>query len=492
MHLSEEELRMSVDFCEASLHALTSQICIIDAEGFILFVNRAWERFADENSPPPADYSLHTNYLAVCDHATGELAAEAAPFAQGIRSVLRGTSAFFELTYPCHAPGTPRWFLGRVAPMPVSGGSGAVISHTDITPQHLALNALGETERRYRAMFELSGTGIVIIDRDGVYRMVNATAAGRMGLPPEQIVGSSINNFFPEDVSRVYIQQNREVIDSGVGRDYQATFTLAGKERTFLISDRSIADESGRGILLQSSSLDITEQRRLQDSLRALAGHLQSAREDERRFVAREIHDHFSQVLSALKIDLTLMRTEVLQNDNGRQNSPLVEQLATFDDVLQSVIIDLRHLVNRLRPEMLESLGIINTMSYEVAQFQKSTGLAASFSCNQRNIHLDPESSIALCRILQEALANIRRHAHATEVTVRCACADDSLLLQIEDNGQGFPSGDQHATIPYGILSMQERTTLLRGEFTILRTPRETTLVEVRIPLGSISRTEKP
>jgi signal transduction histidine kinase len=186
------------------------------------------------------------------------------------------------------------------------------------------------------------------------------------------------------------------------------------------------------------------------------------------------------------------MRTEVLQHDDRLKNNALADKLNTLDDTLESVILDLRHLVNRLRPEMLESLGIINTMSYEVAQFRKSTGLATSFTSNERDLALNPDSSIALYRILQEALSNIRRHAQASEVTVRFECSGGSLSLQVEDNGRGFSPENPHTTIPYGILSMQERALLLGGSFSIVRTPRQTTLVEVRIPLDTRSQAGQP
>jgi PAS domain S-box-containing protein len=474
----------STDFCEATLHALPSQLCVLDANGVIIFVNAAWRRFADDNPPAPANYSLHENYIAVCDRATGENAAEARPFADGIRSILSGEASHFELTYPCHAPGTKRWFLGRVAPMPVLGQTGVVITHTEITAHRLASEALRNTEQRYRALFELSGTGIVIIDRDGRYLMVNRKAAELFGSPPDKIVGKSIFDFFSETVTREYLTQNREVIDSGIGRDYEASFHLASGDRTFLICDRSIVDEEGRGVALQSSSVDITDRKRMQDNLRALAGHLQSAREDERRFIAREIHDHFSQVLSALKIDLVLMMKEQQQGEANDPANRIAEQLGSIDATLESVILDLRHLVTQLRPEMLESVGIVATMAYEVSQFQKRTGLLTHFITNKKELELDMDSSLALYRILQEALANVRRHAHAKTVTVRCECSEGSLTLQIEDDGRGFPKSPPADAIPYGILSMRERASLLKGDLSIVRTPAHTTIVEVHIPLS--------
>jgi PAS domain S-box-containing protein len=470
-------------FCEATLHALTSSICVVDAKGKIIFVNDAWRQFADQNPPAPPDYALHANYLDICEGSRGAHSEGAGEFANGIRSVLNGTATSFELTYPCHSPDVRRWFLGRVAPMTGTSGPAAVISHTDITSQHLALVALSEAEQRFRSLFELSGTGIVIIDRDGMYKMVNRRAAEQMGAPAEQIVNKTIFDFFPHDVARTYVLQNREVIDSGIGRDYEASFVLGGTERTFLISDRRITDASGQGIALQSSSLDITDRKRLQDSLRALAGHLQSAREDERRFIAREIHDHFSQILSALKIDLMLMVKEQQQEGGGNQSGRLAEQLSSIDATIESIIFDLRNLVTRLRPEMLESVGIVATMAFEASQFQRATGLRTTFTSSEPHLPMDIDSSMALYRILQEALTNIRRHAQASNVSIRCTRSGGFLTLQVEDDGIGFPEVQPADVTPYGILSMKERAVLLKGDFSLSRTDKHTTMVEVHIPL---------
>ena len=429
----------SHDFCEATLHALSSQLCVIDSHGVIIFVNSAWQRFADENPPAPVHYALKANYLDVCDRATGENAREARPFADGIRSVLSGTATLFEMAYPCHAPGVIRWFRGRVNAMEMHGAIGAVISHTDITVHHFAEEALRTTERRYRTLFELSGTGMVILGRNGVYQMVNRKAAEVLGSPPDIIVGKSLFDFFAADIAHVSLEQNQEVIDTGRAREYETRFQIKGQERTFLVSDQPIDDDSGRGIALQSSYIEITDRMRLQEELRALAGHLQSGREEERRYIAREIHDHFGQVLSALKIDLTLMMKDLLRClRTPIQGTGCQKQLSLFDETLESIILDLRLLVSHLRPEMLESLGIVRTMEYEVKEFERSTGILARFDSGQYDPRLDIDTSMALYRIVQEALSNIRRHAHATRVTVRFERTDGSLILQIEDDGQGF------------------------------------------------------
>jgi PAS domain S-box-containing protein len=327
---------------------------------------------------------------------------------------------------------------------------------------------------------------MVIIDGNGVYQMVNQKAAEVMGVSPQEMVGKSMSSFFPEHLVRQQLRQNAQVIDTGVGVDYEATIRVGQNLRTFLIRDRCLADEQGHGFALQSSGIEITDLRRAHDELRALAGHLQTAREEERLYVAREIHDHFSQVLSAMKIDLALMMKETNRSDTSEFNSQLREQLFAFDEALETVVSDLRKLVTRLRPEVLESIGVAATMEMEVHDFGVSTGLDARFISSVSNPNIDMEHSIALYRILQESLSNIRLHAQASHVIVSFEQKAGDLTLQVEDDGRGFPTEPLADHIPYGILGMKERALLLGGEFSIARTPSGKTVVRVSIPFAGL------
>ena len=119
-------------FAAAVIDALASHICVIDSEGVIVAVNRAWTAFAAENSESHNRHGVGICYLQVCERATGPGSDEAGPFELGVRSVLEGRSDLFQMEYPCHSPTENRWFLGRVTPLRAKP-HGAVISHLDIT-----------------------------------------------------------------------------------------------------------------------------------------------------------------------------------------------------------------------------------------------------------------------------------------------------------------------------------------------------------------------
>ncbi len=123
-------------FAASVLDALASHICVVDRNGTIIAVNRAWTKFAIENPPLSRRTGVGSHYLEVCLGATGPGSEEAAPFAEGLMRVLSGKTNYFELEYPCHAPGESRWFVASVTPLPVALG-GAVIAHTTITERKI-------------------------------------------------------------------------------------------------------------------------------------------------------------------------------------------------------------------------------------------------------------------------------------------------------------------------------------------------------------------
>ncbi len=136
---AELQLYESERFNRAILDALSSHLCVLDENGIILTVNRAWKEFANENPPLPDNYAKGCNYLQVCDTAEGDYSEEAKPFAEGMRAVLHGEQECFMLEYPCHSPSEQRWFIARITRFPEDGGElRLVITHDNITARKLA------------------------------------------------------------------------------------------------------------------------------------------------------------------------------------------------------------------------------------------------------------------------------------------------------------------------------------------------------------------
>jgi PAS domain S-box-containing protein len=464
----------SREFCIATLNALPAHLCVVDNNGVIIFVNSAWRRFADENPPAPDNYCIGQNYLDVCDRATGEDAGEARLFARGMRDLLDGITTSFELQYTCHAPEEERWFIGRISPLVAASFVGLIVTHTDITKQHRVNEALLHSEELYRETVSNISDAVILTDDNNRFVLVCTNVERIFGWPPDDVsaMGDMRTLLGPGPLIPSDLHHELKEVEWTVT-------SRSGQLHDLLVHIKPV--RIGRGTRLFTCH-DITDLRKAEQELHALAGHLQSAREEERRFVAREIHDHFGQVLSALKIDLGLMMKEIRRNGEIDLHGLILRKLESFDDTLKSVILDLRRLVTHLRPEILEAIGVVAAMDKEVQEFGRSSGLSARFSTNIGDLPIDPEVSIALYRILQESLTNIRLHAEASNVTVTFEQVPGALVLQVADDGRGMPADPPPHIIPYGILGMKERALLLKGELSIIRNPAGETIVSARIP----------
>jgi PAS domain S-box-containing protein len=180
---------------QRTLDSLTAHIAIIDESGTIVAVNKAWRRFAQASGVAEQKYAEGVNYLQVCDSAAGDYSEEAAPFAEGIRSILSGRREKFELEYPCHSPSERRWFIARVTPFAGGGSSGAVVAHENITERKLAEERLHESEWQFRALFESTLDAILIANDAGEYVGANDAACNLFGVSLEELLGARVEDF---------------------------------------------------------------------------------------------------------------------------------------------------------------------------------------------------------------------------------------------------------------------------------------------------------
>ena len=190
--------------------------------------------------------------------------------------------------------------------------------------------------------------------------------------------------------------------------------------------------------------------------LRALAARLQAAREDERKAVAREIHDELGQALTSIKIDLAALVRDVRPGPEPRRTDSMLNRL---DDTIQSV----RRLATQLRPSILDHLGLGAAIEWAAAEFEERTGVRCEVQVPEAELPASPEQITALFRIFQETLTNISRHAHATCVKVHLYADAGALYLRVEDNGQGMEQNRRFQTRSLGIIGMRERALLLGG-----------------------------
>src|ERR671916_410369 len=190
----QEEALRSEDR-QRTLDSLSAHIAIIDETGTIVSVNKAWREFARANGVAAQNYAEGANYLWACDSAAGAHSEEAAPFAEGMRSVLSGQREEFELEYPCHSPRERRWYIGRVTQFAAGGPPRAVVAHEKTTERKLAEERLHESERQFRALFENTLDAILIASDTGEYVGANDAACELFGVSLDELLGARIEDF---------------------------------------------------------------------------------------------------------------------------------------------------------------------------------------------------------------------------------------------------------------------------------------------------------
>jgi PAS domain S-box-containing protein len=211
--------------------------------------------------------------------------------------------------------------------------------------------------------------------------------------------------------------------------------------------------------------------------LRDLASHLQTAREGERTRIAREIHDEFGQVLTALKIDLSWLAKRLPGDRPG-----LARKAKAMSALIDATIQTVRRVATELRPGLLDDLGLAAAMEWQAQEFAGRTGIDCELHLDGGDLVLDRDLATALFRIYQETLTNVARHAGATEIDVRLEDRAEELALIVWDNGRGITPSETSDPKSFGLIGMRERAAAWGGTVGIEGVPGWGTTITVRVP----------
>jgi signal transduction histidine kinase len=224
------------------------------------------------------------------------------------------------------------------------------------------------------------------------------------------------------------------------------------------------------------------ERKQHEEQLRALPAHVEAALEEERTGIAREIHDELGQSLTALKMDIAwILRRAEAASELAPES--LVDRLRGMSSLTDQTIQQVRRISAELRPGVLDDLGLAAAIEWQAQEFEQRTGTACSVDCRGAEEVVDRQVSTAAFRIFQEALTNVTRHAQAGHVEVRVDVRDDSLCLDVRDDGAGISLEAASSPRSLGLLGVRERARRLGGRVSVGPASPRGTLLALRLPL---------
>jgi PAS domain S-box-containing protein len=358
-----------------------------------------------------------------------------------------------------------------------------------------AEEAVRTSEHRWRTVFAHAAIGIALVDAEGRLVHSNPALERMLGYTAAELRHMSfVECTHPEDIAKD-VELAGEVF-AGQRDFYQLEkryLRKDGQVRWGHLTVSAIRDEHGMWQLGVGMVEDITERKQAEEELRAtsaqlrtLMASLRSAREHEGLRIAREIHDELGSALTSLKWDLEEIATTLSRDADRARQPALQDKIGTMVGLLETTMQVVRRIASELRPRLLNDLGLAAAIEWHLSQFQARTGIQCQYAGAGEDLDIDQEHATALFRIMQEALTNVLRHAHATRVNVRLEEAEAAWVLTVWDNGRGITEVEQNGSRTLGVLGMRERAHLIGGRLEITGRRGQGTTVTVHVPRARV------
>jgi PAS domain S-box-containing protein len=369
--------------------------------------------------------------------------------------------------------------------------------------QHKLTQALGESLTWLRSLVGQIPESVFVADRHGAVSFMNRAAELLTGSRSKDSVGQQLSEVlraYDADSSGSGISgpadfgnksPRRAVVTAADGRETPVEYTMfelttgnqIPPERIIVVRDITDRLRIERLLKVERDSLAVRvahaaeELDRTKDQLRALAASLMHAQEDERRRIARDLHDDISQQLACLQIKAEHLANIAASDERFR------DELATLRSLFHSLSEQVRSLSHRLHPSTLDLLGLpiaIRSLVRELGE--RNPEMVVSTAVPETPITLSSDIAIGVYRIASECLRNIEKHASASAVSLKLSCRRQKLRLVVRDYGSGF--NPYEAPRGLGLISMQERALAMAGTLSMFSIPGEGTLVALSVPLG--------
>ncbi len=356
-----------------------------------------------------------------------------------------------------------------------------------------------QTLEQYRLLTENASDIIFSIDALGVITFISKRVESLLGYSPQELVGKPIAVLLGKEGSMVALEHLQRSL---AVPHYATTYELAVPRSdgspaylsisvTGLAKDGEIIGQQGiarditpqvtlrQEVARRTHELRLSEERR--NEMRDYVTLITRAIEEERKRVARELHDDTAQALVALARNLDALTLDVEDEPAARQKVEEIRSLA------ESILSNVRRFSRDLRPSLLDDLGLVPAVEWLTEDLSQQTGVRAELDVVGIPRRMEPDVELSLFRIVQEAISNVRRHAKATRVVVRLSFADKRVRLQVRDDGVGFTPNERAADLSsargLGLRGMRERAELIGGTLVVTSEPGKGTIVEATAPV---------
>jgi PAS domain S-box-containing protein len=349
-----------------------------------------------------------------------------------------------------------------------------------------AQEALSESEAQLRAILDNSPGMVFLKDTEGRYLHVNREFERAFHMTREQVVGKTDEAIFVPEQAAAFRANDRKVLQAGSPLEFEEVVLHEDGPHTSIAFKFPLFGGDGKPYALCGITTDITERKVMEAALQqreaqleSLSAQLLQAQEEERRRIAQELHDDFTQRLAALAIDLRTVQLE--PSDSAPWKDSRLQQLG---DSAEQLAVDLQQISHRLHPSILEDVGLEAAVKEHADEFSARTGLPTEVLVREVPKDVPLEQALCLYRVLQESLQNVRKHAHATTVLVRLLRTGGGLGLCVLDDGRGFENAQgAEGRRGLGLTSMEERVKRFHGTFRIKTKPGDGTEVHAWVPL---------
>ena len=363
----------------------------------------------------------------------------------------------------------------------------------DITERKIAQKELKENENFLRTILDTEPECVKILNSKGELLSMNPAGLAMIEADNEQqVLGHRMTELVDKKYRLGFNRLSDDVINGNSGTFEFEVTGLKGGHRWLETHAVPLKDAAGKVENLLGVTRDITQRKKAEEEilnttkeLRQLTAHLQTIREEERKRIAREIHDELGQQLTAIKMDLVWMDKKIPEDINvADEKIPVKSKLKNLIALVDGSNESVRKILNELRHGILDDNGLLEALEWQGNQFTEVAGIPVKFITREVSLVLPEGIANCLFRLYQESLTNIARHAQASKVITSIKIKKENIILIVEDDGKGFDVNTLQNKKSFGILGMKERVFSLHGNFDLVSEKGKGTKIEISLPLN--------